>query len=168
VSEPMQLIVCTFDAVDKGDEVQTALAALDKQMESIKLGNIAVVQKTPEGEIRFHETADHRHVLSEITGAVAGGVAWFVYAFAGSLGYMAGPAAYQEGYNTAERLVRDAGFPDAALAQVGEHLTAGSSALITLVHPHEAPIVTAELQRLGGTIVEHAVPPEVVAELMKE
>ena len=168
MSEHMQLIVCTFDAMDKGDDVRAALQALADRLETIKLGNIAVVQKTPEGEIRFHETEDHRHMLSEITGAVAGGVAWFVYAFAGSLGYLAGPAAYHEGYNTAERLVRDTGFPDAALEQIGEHLSAGSSALITLVHPHEAPIVTAELQRLGGTILEHPVPPEVVAELTKD
>jgi len=42
----------------------------------------------------------------------AGAAAWLVYAFAGSLGYQAGPAAYSASYNTAERLIRDSGFYD--------------------------------------------------------
>jgi uncharacterized membrane protein len=53
------------------------------------------------------------------------------------------------------------GFPDYTLQQIGETLDAGSSALITLVRPDEEPIVIEELQKLGGTIVQHTIDADV-------
>ena len=164
----MRLIVCVFDATGRADEVKDALRALDQKVDSIELGNIALVRKSAEGEVEFHETQDHREGISRVAGTVTGTVAWFVYAFAGSLGYQAAPVAYEAGYSTAERLVQDTGFPDSALEEIGEHLDAGSSALITLVRAEEQPTVVEELQRLGGHLIEHDIPPEIVAELTKE
>jgi uncharacterized membrane protein len=164
----MRLIVCAFDAADKADEVEQALEALDRRLETIKLGNIAIVERSADGEVGFRESRDHRNVLSQVTGMAAGAAAWLVYAFAGSLGYQAGPAAYSASYNTAERLIRDRGFLDEALREVGEHLDAGSSALITLVTPDEEPVVVEELERLGGKLIQQEVAPEVYAELMQE
>jgi uncharacterized membrane protein len=163
----MRLIVCTFDATGRAEEVKDALKALDRKLDSIKLGNIALVEKFADGQIGVRETQDHRDGISRVTGAVTGAVGWFVYAFAGSLGYQAGPLAFEAGYNTAERLVQDAGFPDSALREIGEHLDAGSSALITLVKAEEQPIVVEELQRLGGHLIEHDIPPEIAKELTK-
>jgi uncharacterized membrane protein len=168
VSKETQLIVCAFDAEDKADEVEEALAALDRQLETIKLGNIAIIEKKADGSVSFRETKDHRNVVSQVTGMAAGAAAWLVYAFAGSLGYQAGPAAYSTGYNTAERVMRDGGFLDEALREVGEHLDAGSSALITLVTPDEEPIVVQELERLGGRLIQKEIPPEFIEELMRD
>jgi uncharacterized membrane protein len=168
MSQEMQLIVCAFDAADKADEVEQALEALDRRLETIKLGNIAIVEKTADGQVSFQETKDHRNVISQVTGMAAGAASWLVYAFAGSLGYQAGPAAYSVSYNTAERLIRDNGFLDDALREVGEHLDAGSSALITLVTPEEEPIVIQELERLGGKLIQRDIAPELLAELMQE
>jgi uncharacterized membrane protein len=168
VSQEMRLIVCAFDAEDKADEVEEALEALDRQLETVKLGNIAIIERKADGVVSFRETQDHRNVVSQVTGMAAGAAAWLVYAFAGSLGYQAGPAAYSTGYNTAERLIRDGGFLDEALREVGEHLEAGSSALITLVTPDEEPIVVAELERLGGKLIQKDVAPEIVAELTQD
>jgi uncharacterized membrane protein len=161
MANELQLIICAFDAIAKADEVKDALRELDKESETVKLGDIAIVRKTADGEIGFHETGDHRTVVSKVAGTVAGSVAWFVYAFAGSLGYAAGPAAYDEAYNVAQSRLKDAGFPDAALRELGEHLDAGSSALITLVTADEAPLVKARLEQLGGIFIEHTLPPEV-------
>jgi uncharacterized membrane protein len=168
MSQEMRLIVCAFDAADKAEEVEEALEALDRQLETIKLGNVAIIQRSSDGEVSFRETKDHRNVLSQVTGMAAGAAAWVVYAFAGSLGYQAGPAAYSTSYNTAERLIRDRGFLDEALREVGEHLDAGSSALITLVTPDEEPIVVEELERLGGRLIQKDVAPEFLDELMKD
>ena len=168
MSQEMRLIVCAFDATDKADEVEQALEALDRRLETIKLGNIAVVEKTADGQVSFRETKDHRNVISQVTGMAAGAASWLVYAFAGSLGYQAGPAAYSVSYNTAERLIRDSGFLDDALREVGEHLDAGSSALITLVTPDEEPVVVEELERLGGKLIQQDVAPEILAELTQE
>jgi len=168
MSQEMRLIVCAFDATDKADEVEEALEALDRRLETIKLGNIAIVEKTADGQVSFRETKDHRNVISQVTGMAAGAASWLVYAFAGSLGYQAGPAAYSVSYNTAERLIRDSGFLDDALREVGEHLDAGSSALITLVTPDEEPVVIEELERLGGKLIQQDVAPEILAELTEE
>ena len=168
MSDEMRLIVCAFDATDKAEEVEQALEALDRRLETIKLGNIAIIEKTADGAVSFRETEDHRNVVSQVTGMAAGAAAWLVYAFAGSLGYQAGPAAYSVSYNTAERLIRDGGFLDEALREVGEHLDAGSSALITLVTPDEEPVVIEELERLGGKLIQQDVAPELLAELTQE
>jgi uncharacterized membrane protein len=164
----MRLIVCAFDATDKAEEVEEALEALDRRLETIKLGNIAIIEKTGDGQVSFRESKDHRNVLSQVTGMAAGAVAWVVYAFAGSVGYQAGPQAYSTSYNAAERLIRDRGFLDEALREVGEHLDAGSSALITLVTPDEEPIVVEELERLGGKLIQKDLPPEFLDELTQE
>ena len=168
MSQEMRLIVCAFDATDKAEEVEEALEALDRRLETIKFGNIAVVEKTADGQVSFRESKDHRNVLSQVTGMAAGAASWLVYAFAGSLGYQAGPAAYSVSYNTAERLIRDSGFLDDALREVGEHLDAGSSALITLVTPDEEQVVIEELERLGGKLIQQDVAPEILAELTQE
>jgi uncharacterized membrane protein len=168
VSQEMRLIVCAFDAAGKAEEVEQALEALDRRLETIKLGNIAIVEKSADGQVSFRETKDHRNVVSQATGMVAGAASWLIYAFAGSLGYQAGPAAYSVSYNTAERLIRDSGFLDDALREVGEHLDAGSSALITLVTPAEEPVVVEELERLGGKLIQRDVAPELFAELTEE
>jgi uncharacterized membrane protein len=160
-----QLIICAFDAVAKADEVKGALRELDKESPTVELGDIAIVKKDPDGAISFHETGDHRTVVGKVAGAVAGGVAWFVYAFAGSLGNTAGPMVYDGAYNAAQSRIKDAGFPDSALRELGEHLDAGSSALITLVTDDEADLVKARLEQLGGVFIEHTLPAEVAAAL---
>ncbi len=166
MSDSMQLIICTFDAATRASEVQEAIRAWDRQIDTVRLGNIAIVQKTSDGQISFRETEDIGQELGNITGAIAGGVAWFVYAFAGSFGAVAGPMARFKTENSVRRLVGDMGFPDPALQEIGAQLNAGSSALITLVQSGEISLVITELQRLGGTIVEHAVAADIVAELM--
>jgi len=60
---------------------------------------------------------------------------------------------------------RDVGFPDQTLRQLGQQLHAGSSALVTLVDPQHSTTVVAELEKLGGTIIQGQLPPETVAAL---
>lgn len=163
--DSLQLIICAFDAVGRADEVKKALKELDDESPTVKLGDIAIVERDADGAIRFHETGDHRTVVSKVAGTVAGGVAWFVYAFAGSLGHAAGPMVYTDAYNAAQSRLKDAGFPDSALRDLGEHLDAGSSAIITLVTEDEAPLVKARLEQLGGVFIEHTLPAEVAAAL---
>ncbi len=165
MSDSSQLIICTFDAADKADEVEQALDALDKQLDTFKLGNVAIIRKTTEGEVEFHETRDRMRDVSQTVGAVAGTVAWFVHSLAGSFGAMAGENVSESTYSAVRRRLRDSGFPDDALEQIGEHLDAGMSALITLVRPQEAPYVTAEIEKLGGHLMEQTLNPTLVAEL---
>ena len=48
---------------------------------------------------------------------------------------------------------------------MGEHLDAGSSALITLVSADEVELVKARLEQLGGVFIEHTLPAELAAGL---
>lgn len=168
MTRPMQLIICTFDATGRAEAVKAAIQAMEERLHSIKLGNIAIVQKTPDGQINFRETKDIGSELGQIAGTVVGGISWFIYAFAGAFGPVAGRLASARTDEFVHRLVGDAGFPDEALYEVGQRLDAGSSALITLVTPEEQPLVVAELVRLGGHIVEHTVAPEIVAQLTQQ
>jgi uncharacterized membrane protein len=161
----LQLILCMFDGADKAESVKQAIRALDKQLDTIKLGNIAVVRKNEQGEIEFNETADRRERISDVTGSVVNGVTWLVYNFAGMLGPVAGVTAGGHAKYAVERFMSDSGFPDIALRQVGERLDAGHSALITMVQPDERPIVVAELQKLGGHVLEHELPADVIEAL---
>ena len=166
MSESSQLIICTFDAADKASEVEEALDALDKQIDHFKLGNVAIIRKTDDGEVEFHETQDRMRDLSQTVGAVAGTVAWFVHSLAGSFGAMAGENVSESTYAAVRSRLRDSGFADDALERVGEHLDTGMSALITLVSPEEAPYVIAEIEKLGGHLEEQTLEPDLLAELL--
>jgi uncharacterized membrane protein len=161
----LQLIICTFDGADKAESVKQVITELDARLDTIKLGNIAVVKKNAQGEIEFSETKDRRELVSDVAGSVAQGVTWLVYNFAGMLGPVAGATAGGEAKYAVERFMSDSGFPDAALREVGNQLDAGHSALITLVKPDEQRIVVAELEKLGGAMIEHALPTDVIEKL---
>lgn len=166
---PLQLIICTFDGADKADEVRKAIEALDAKLDTIKLGNIAVVKKDQAGQIVFHETRERPvEAVGTLASTVVQGVTWLLYNVAGMLGPIAGPLAGQETRTLIHTLGPDLGFPNDALLAIGAQLDAGRSALITLVKPEEYPIVVDELQRLGGERVEHLVSAEVVARLSEE
>jgi uncharacterized membrane protein len=168
MSHRTQLIICLFDAADKAEEVERAIEELDRRLESVKLGNIAVVEKGPNGQISFKETRDHRGNIGRVAGTLVGGVTDLFFSFMGSLGTAAGPLASYETESIANRFLGDEGFSDSDLYEVGQRLDAGHSALITLATPEEEPIVEAELQKLGGTILKQVVPPETLAELTRE
>lgn len=169
MTQSLQLIICTFDGADKADEVRKAIEVLDAKLDTIKLGNIAVVKKDQAGQIVFHETRERPvEAVGTLAGTVVQGVTWLLYNVAGMLGPIAGPLAGQETRVLIHTLGPDLGFPNDALLAIGAQLDAGRSALITLVKPEEYPIVVDELQRLGGERVEHLVPAEVVARLSEE
>lgn len=163
----MQLIVCTFDAADQAENVRDVLEQLDSRDHAIRLGNLALVRKSVDGDITFEESDDNRARIGQVLGAVVGSVTDFIYAFAGSFGPPAGRLAAEETQSAVQRLVRDSGFPDEALLSIGARLQAGETALITLARPEDAAFVGAELQRLGGTMIDHTLPAEVVAELTR-
>lgn len=168
-SSPLQLIICTFDGADKAGEVRQAIETLDAQLDTIKLGNIAVINKNSDGQIVFHETREQRmEAVSVVAGTVVKGVTWLLYNVAGMLGPVAGPLAGQETRMAVRSIAPDVGFPDDALREIGARLDAGQSALITLVKPEERPIVVGELEKLGGQLVDRELPADIVARLSGE
>ena len=164
-----QLIACLFDGDAKADEARSAIQALDEQFGTLKLGNIAILRKGADGSVTFSETQELREYSRDTTFGIVLG--WLLGAANTLVGAPLGVAPGVEsgaalGIEAAAQ--RDVGFPDQALRQLGEQLHAGSSALVTLVAPDQATAVVAELEKLGGTIMQGRLPPETVAALTGE
>lgn len=166
MSESLQLIVCAFDAATRMDDVTRALKALDQRLHVVQLGNIAIVHKDASGQIAVHESQDPRESISNVASALAGSVAWFLYAFAGLFGPLAQTYTQARVSEAMHLLVRDMGFPDDVLFQIGRQLDAGQSALITLVRSQDREQVVEQLQHLGGTIIEHPLSAEQTQRLL--
>jgi hypothetical protein len=61
--------------------------------------------------------------------------------------------------------VRDSGFPDTALYEIGTALDAGDAAVVALVPNSERAPLVAEFERQGGQVWSHPLPAAVAAEL---
>ena len=89
----------------------------------------AVVSKTDNGEIKFVETKDMESKQGAVTGGVIGAA---VGILAGPVGIIGG-GAIGAGIGGLAAKLRDSGFPDAQLKELGEDLTPGASAIVALV-----------------------------------
>ncbi len=164
----MQLIIGTFDGASQAEQVRSTLETLSRDVQAVHLGRLAIVERRADGQIGLSERNDWREQIGSAFGAVAGTVTSFLYAFVGLIGPSTGTAVAETTANATESLVRDMGFPDDALYAIGEQLQAGQTALIALIDPADEPIVRAELERLGGQIVQHSLPAALVARLKAE
>ncbi|HMQ31443.1 MAG TPA: DUF1269 domain-containing protein [Chloroflexaceae bacterium] len=164
MSDEMRLLVYSFDSVGRAEAARSALEALDRQLGE-RNGHFAIVQKGEDGTISLREPRDLRQEIAGLAASVAGGVTWFIYTFVGLMGTPPAVLAEQAADDTAHRLVRDSGFPDQALFEIGEALGAGDAAVVALVPADERDALVAELERLGGRLWEHPLPPAVAAEL---
>src|SRR5512139_2884791 len=124
---PVQLIVAAFKDEKTAKEALKVLKQAQKE-KLIKIDNAAVLRKDEKGKLHIQETAD----MGGGKGAALGGVA------GAAIGILAGPALLVPvavgalvGGLTAK--LRDSGFSDARLQQVGEGLKPGSSAIIAVV-----------------------------------
>jgi uncharacterized membrane protein len=164
-----QLIICTFDGDAKADAAHAAIQALDERLGTLKLGNIAMLRKGADGKVTFWETEELREYSRDSTFGIVLG--WLLGAANTLVGAPLGVASGVEAgaaLGTEAAALRDVGFPDQILRQLGEQLHAGSSALVTLVDPDHSSTVVAELEKLGGTIIQGQLPAETVAALMGE
>ncbi|GAB4448661.1 MAG: hypothetical protein OHK0015_53490 [Chloroflexi bacterium OHK40] len=160
MSDRLHLLVYTFDSVSRADAARSALEALDRRLGGAR-GHVAVVQKRPDGSVILREPRDLREELSSLAAQVAGGITWFVYTFVGLMGPPPAVLAEQLADNAVHQLVRDSGFPDAALHEIGAELSAGSAAVVALLPEAERAAALAELEQLGGRLWEHELPPAV-------
>jgi uncharacterized membrane protein len=165
-----QLVVCVFDGKARTDEVYQALRSLDRRLDEIKLGNVAVVRKSVDGQVAIGETYDLKFNASLIgrlplagmlVGLIAGrtGILGLsrigALALGGAAGLLAGVAISS----------LDLGFSDEALQQLGVGLGVEQWAIVMLVRPSEEGYVRVKLTSLGGTLIQSSLPPETIAQL---
>ena len=124
---PVELIVAAFDEEKEADAVLKELKTA-KRERLIGIQNAAVLRKDENGKLHIKET----HDMGAGKGAAFGGVA------GAAIGLLAGPmlvvpAAVGALVGGLAAKLRDSGFSDQRLKELGESLTPGSSAIIAVV-----------------------------------
>jgi len=155
---PVQVIVAAFPELNGAS---TALRELMRgtQERLITIEDTAVITKDDDGTVKIKETADMGGGRGATIGAIAGGV----------LGLLTGPvgwAALGGGVigGLAAKL-RDSGFPDARLRQLGEQLPPKSSALIAVIEHRWVADVERALAQQGADVLRHALHADLARQL---
>ena len=111
-------------------------------MDKDAVGNIAIVTMDSQGKVRFKETGD----MGPGKGALVGGGVGLVIALAtGPMAILAGA-----GVGALAAKLRDSGFDDSQLKGLGEDLTPGSAAIVSIVPESALTAVENDLQGSGA------------------
>jgi len=160
-SSTVEVFVATYDSEDGAKAALKDFQAAQREG-AIDLIDAAVVKHTAEGKVKFEETADPSGKRWAKRGAIAGGIVGLIFPpsilAAGAVGAGAGGIWGK---------VRDKGFKDEDLREVGESLPPGTSAIIAVAEDR----VVADLERgLHGyeRIAKHLVSAEAAAAIIAE
>ncbi|HYW23533.1 MAG TPA: DUF1269 domain-containing protein [Terriglobales bacterium] len=136
---PLQAVVAAFPTEEGASNALKQLRDVDKDLIGIK--QAAVIIRNTEGKLEIKES--HHVGRGAVLGGLAGAVVGLV---TGPVGWVAvGGAAIGA---LAARL-RDSGFPDARLKELGEALTPGTSALIAIIEHRWVTELEKQLQAEG-------------------
>ena len=156
---PIQLIVVAFKDEKAAAEALKSLKKVQKE-KLIKIENAAVLHKDEKGKLHIKETAD----MGGKKGAALGGVA------GAAIGVIAGPALLVPaavgalvGGLTAK--LRDTGFSDARLKQLGEGLKPGSSAIVAVVEHTWVDQVKAALAQAEADVLTESLSADISEQL---
>jgi uncharacterized membrane protein len=129
---------------------------------SIDLIDAAVIEHTAEGKVKFEETADPSGKKWAKRGAIAGGVVGLIFPPS-----IIASAAIGGGAGGLWGKIRDKGFKDEDLREIGESLPPGSSAIIAIAEDR----MVEQLERgIDGyqKIARHAVSADAAAAIVAE
>jgi len=136
---PLQAVVAAFPTEEGASNALKQLRDVDKDLIGVK--QAAVIIRNTEGKLEIKES--HHVGRGAVLGGLAGAVVGLV---TGPVGWVAvGGAAIGA---LAARL-RDSGFPDARLKELGEALTPGTSALIAIIEHRWVTELEKQLQAEG-------------------
>jgi uncharacterized membrane protein len=158
-----------FGLFPNAAQAQAAMQTLFANHTTLQAANIGIVSRGPDGQIDFLETAEERELRRFSTlGRVTGWLLGFAGALVGAP-IMISQSSTAGDLVASEAAIRhDAGFPDEALRHVGEHLHAGSAAVVILTRQGTSGPIRAALEQLGGTVHQGTLPPEGGAELTQD
>ncbi len=159
---PVQLIVAAFQDEKGAEEALTALKQAKKE-KLIGIVNAAVLRKDEKGKLRIRETAD----MGGGKGAALGGVA------GAAIGLIAGPALIVPAAVGAlvgglAAKLRDSGFNDERLKQLGEGLTPGSSAIVAVVEHKWVAEVEKAMAEEGANVLTEALKEDIASQLEQD
>lgn len=156
---PVELIVAAFNDEKAADAALKQLKQA-KRDKLIKIENAAVLRKDQKGKLHIKETAD----MGGGKGAVVGGVA------GATIGLIAGPllvvpAAVGALVGGLTAKLKDSGFSDERLEELGEGLTPGSSAIIAVVEHTWVAAVQEQLAQEGADLMTAQLQADIASQL---
>ena len=140
------LVVIGFDNEHAAFEMRAALAKLQKEY-LISMEDVVVVTKDEKGKVKLHQA-----VNLTAAGAV-GGTFWGMLIGLIFLNPLLG-AAVGAGAGAISGKLSDIGIDDKFMKELGETITAGSSALFVLVRKATPDKVLAELKGFRGKVLK--------------
>jgi uncharacterized membrane protein len=134
----LKIVAATF-----GSEEAAAAAKARLIADEDAVGNIAIVTMDSEGKVKFKETGD----MGPGKGALVGGGVGLVLAlFTGPGAILAGA-----GVGALAAKLRDSGFDDSQLRGLGEDLTPGTAAIVSIVPESALTAVESDLRGSDAT-----------------
>lgn len=156
---PMELVVAAFNDEDGASQALKELKEAKKE-KLIGITDAAVIQRRADNKVHIHETGDmsggRGAVIGGIVGAAIGLVAPPAILVAGGVGAAIGGLAAR---------LRDSGFPDDRLRELGEALQPGTSALVAVIELKWVEEVERELESFGARLVTEAIKADIAAQL---
>jgi len=156
---PVQVFVATFDNETEAKESLEDFKEMEKQG-SIKVIDAAVVVRGADGKVRTEETGDPSTKRWTGRGAIAGGLVGLIFPPS-----LIVSAAVGGGAGAIWGKVRDKGFKDEDLKEIGDSMEPGTSAIIAIAEDHVIEQLENGLEGYAK-IARHAVSAEAAAELI--
>ena len=157
----VEVFVATYDTEDGAAAAAKDFQAAERAG-AIDLIDAAVIVHTADGKVKFDETADPSGKKWAKRGAIAGGVVGLIFPPS-----IIVSAAVGGGAGGSWGKIRDTGFKDGDLKQIGNSLPPGSSAIIAVAEDR----MVEQLERAitgYGKIAKHVVSAEAAAAIVAE
>jgi uncharacterized membrane protein len=152
---PLQAVAAAFPDEEGASQALKELRSVDRDLIGVR--QAAVLVRTADGKLHVKEP--HHVGRGAVLGGLAGAVVGLI---AGPVGWVAvGGAAVGA---LAARL-RDSGFPDARLREIGEALTPGTSALVAIIEHRWVQRFEEQLRAAGVRYAIEAIKADVAAQL---
>jgi uncharacterized membrane protein len=158
---PVDVVVAAFPTEQGASDALHELEAARKDG-LINIRDAAVLSRDYMNEVHIKETADKGFGKGAVMGGVAGAV---VGVIAGPIGWATLGGAAIGGL--AAKL-RDGGFPDNRLRQVGESLTPGSSAIVAVVEHEWVKEVERRMEDRAADLITESVRADIAEQLEAE
>jgi uncharacterized membrane protein len=156
---PVQLLVAAFTEEDAADKVFEQLKEAKKE-KLIHIQDVAVIKRDMDNKIHIHEPKDWKAGKGAGIGATVGAVLGIITGpgviFTTAAGAAIGGLAAQ---------LRDAGFPDDQLKQVGEALKPGTSAIVAIIEHTWVADLEQEMQAQGAQVMRQAISEDITKQL---
>jgi uncharacterized membrane protein len=156
---PVQLLVAAFTEEDAADKVFEQLKQAKKE-KLIHIQDVAVIKRDADSKIHINEPKDWKAGKGAGVGAVIGA----------ALGIITGPGvilttAAGAAIGGLAAQLRDAGFPDDQLKQVGEALKPGTSAIVAVIEHTWVADLEQEMQAQGAQVMRQSISEDITKQL---